>query len=89
MPDVAPTKTNLLRLRRDIAFASEGHELLSQKKDILTAELLALVDRARTVQQRMDDVLRSAFSSLRHSVVRLGRRAVQQTAAAARNGHTP
>ncbi len=88
MADVAPTKTNLLRLRREIAFASEGHELLGQKKDILTAELLALVDRTRTVEQQMDDLLRTAFSALQRSVVRLGRSAVQQTAAAATTRHT-
>lgn len=79
---VAPTKSNLLRLRRERSFAREGHQLLQQKKDILMAELLALVDRARTAQEQMDRLLRTAFSSLRNAIVRMGRNSVAQTAVA-------
>ncbi len=80
--DIAPTKTNLLRLRREHSFAHEGHQLLDQKKDILTAELLALVDRARTAERDMDRALAAAFHSLRNAIVQMGRNSVAQTAAA-------
>lgn len=79
---VAPTKSNLLRLTREYSFAREGHQLLDQKKDILTGELLALVDRARTAQQDMDRILAGAFESLRSAIVRMGRNSVVQTASA-------
>jgi V/A-type H+-transporting ATPase subunit D len=79
---IAPTKTNLLRLKTDHAFAKEGHGLLEQKKDILMGELLALVDRARIAQRNMDAALSEAFDSLRNALVRTGRNAVAQTAAA-------
>ena len=42
--NVAPTKTNLLKLRYDLMFAVQGHELLDQKRNILIVELLNLVD---------------------------------------------
>lgn len=79
---IARTKTNLLRLRREDAFAREGHQLLEQKKDILTTELLALVDRARTAEEQMDAVLLRAFDSLRNAIIRMGRNKVAQTAVA-------
>ncbi len=79
---IAPTKTNLLRLRQEYSFAREGHQLLEEKKDILISELLGLLDRARIAQQEMDKVLRGAFESLRNAIVRMGRNNVAQTAAA-------
>ena len=65
-----------------MAFARDGHGLLSQKKDILTGELLALVDRARAAEQKMQEVLAAAFDALRKAIVRMGRGAVSQTAPA-------
>lgn len=75
----APTKTNLLRLKAEDSFVREGHQLLEQKKDILTAELLALMDSARAAQEQVDDALGAAFQSLRRATVRMGREAVART----------
>lgn len=57
----------------------EGHRLLEQKKDILTTELLALMDRVRSAQEEMDNVLRAAFGSLQKAIVRMGRELVAET----------
>ncbi|GAB1455591.1 hypothetical protein MASR2M48_08980 [Spirochaetota bacterium] len=46
MKNIAPTKTNLIRLRDELKFAKMGHELLDQKRNILVLELLNLVDQA-------------------------------------------
>lgn len=79
---VAPTKTNLLRLRTERSFVREGHQLLEQKKDILVTELLALMDRTRNAQEQMDNVLLAAFESLQKAIVRMGREKVAETALA-------
>ena len=76
---VAPTKTNLLRLKTELAFVEEGHELLDQKKDILTTELLALLDRARAAEAATDSALAAAFQSLQRAMVRMGRSSVTTT----------
>jgi V/A-type H+-transporting ATPase subunit D len=70
---VAPTKTNLLRLKTELVFVDEGHELLDQKKDILTGELLALLDRARAAEAEADKMLAAAFKSLQSALIRMGR----------------
>ncbi len=77
---VAPTKTNLLRLKTEHSFVREGHQLLEQKKDILVTELLALMDRARNAQEQTDNVLLAAFESLQKAIVRMGREKVAETA---------
>jgi V/A-type H+-transporting ATPase subunit D len=77
---VAPTKTNLLRLRGEYSFVREGHQLLEQKKEILATELLSLLDRARLAEEQMDSLLRQAFETLRQSFLRMGRKRVSGTA---------
>ena len=41
--EMAPTKTNLMKVKRDLGFESEGWELLDQKRKILIVELLSLI----------------------------------------------
>lgn len=79
---VAPTKTNLLRLKREYSFACEGYDLLEQKRDILTTELLALVDRAGLAQEQMDNFLRGAFGTLHNALLRMGEKKVAETSLA-------
>ena len=56
---VAPTRTNLIRLKKELRFAQEGYEILDRKREALTGELvrvakegndllfLACIERAR------------------------------------------
>jgi V/A-type H+/Na+-transporting ATPase subunit D len=73
----APTKTNLLRLRNDLAFAQQGYDLLDQKRNILIIELLALVDQATDFQQRVEDALAKAYKALEEAVFDMGKLRVQ------------
>ena len=65
--EVAPTRTNLLNLRRDLEFAREGYELLEQKREILVVELKGLTARAVEAQKKVDEELERAFSALREA----------------------
>ena len=82
MPNVAPTKTNLLKLRQELAFAQLGHELLDQKRNILVIELLTLVDQTVDFQARIEKALAEAYSTLEQAVLRMGRLRVTQLAGA-------
>jgi len=70
---IAPTRSNLLKLKDDLAFANLGHELLDQKRSILVVELLTLVDQAVDYQNRVDVALEKASDSLQNSVMQMGR----------------
>ena len=82
MPNVAPTKTNLLRIRHELEFARQGHELLDQKRNILVLELLNLVDQAVDFQERVVKALEEAFRTLEQAVLRMGKLRVSHLASA-------
>jgi V/A-type H+-transporting ATPase subunit D len=70
--EVAPTRTNLLNLRRDLEFANEGYELLEQKREILVVELKGLTARAIEAQKKMDEELGKAFTALKEAELASG-----------------
>lgn len=67
------TKSNLMRLKDELAFASQGHELLDQKRSILVVELLTLVDQAVDYQTRVENALALASTSLQNTILHEGR----------------
>ena len=73
MRNVAPTKTNLIRVKGELKFARLGHELLDQKRNILILELLTLVDQAVDMQERVDKALTEAYRTLEEAVLRMGK----------------
>jgi V/A-type H+-transporting ATPase subunit D len=73
LPNVAPTKTSLLRVRHELEFARLGHELLDQKRNILVIELLNLVDQAVDFQDRVLQALQEAYRTLEQAVLRMGK----------------
>lgn len=82
MPIVAPTKTNLLRVRQELEFARLGHELLDQKRNILVIELLNLVDQAVDFQDRVVRALEEAYRTLEQAALRMGKLRVSNLASA-------
>ncbi len=71
--NIAPTRSNLLKLNDELKFAVLGRELLDQKRSILVVELLTLVDQAVDYQSRVDKALLSASHSMQNTVMEMGR----------------
>ncbi len=80
--NIAPTKTNLLKLKQEHKFAKLGYELLDQKRNILIIELLALVDQAADFQDRVERALANAYRTLEEAVMSMGKQGVHELAAA-------
>ncbi len=72
--EIAPTKTNLMKVKRDLGFANEGWELLDQKRKILVVELMGLIDRAVEAQNEVEKKLELAFEAVDQAMLRMGRR---------------
>ena len=70
--NVPPTKSSLLVVKRDLAFAEEGYALLEQKREILVFELMSRLQRARAVQKEVDDRMAAARGSLRAALASAG-----------------
>ena len=79
--DFAPTRTNLIRLKGDLAFLREGHDLLERKREILLLELKQRVSHAEEAQQKTDDALANAFKALREAQIASGIGGVTSAAA--------
>jgi V/A-type H+-transporting ATPase subunit D len=79
---VSPTKSNLLRLREELAFAREGKELLTQKREVLVMELLRLQDDARKAREELDDLLARSYRAFAEAVMLEGYDAVARLALA-------
>ena len=80
--NLAPTRSNLLKLADDLKFAELGHELLDQKRSILVGELLTLVDQAVDYEGRVVTALAEAQSSLSDAIMQMGRLRVGNLAGA-------
>ena len=80
--DIAPTKSNLLGLKRDLTFAREGFDLLDEKRQILVLEMMRHVERARRLQEEMDEAMAAAYREVREAVLGAGRRELAGLAAA-------
>ncbi len=80
--EIAPTRTNLMRIKEDLEFALEGHELLEQKRDILVAELQRFTGLATKAQQDVDAALAGAFQSLMEAKLATGVSGVESAARA-------
>jgi len=72
--EIAPTKTNLLKLKNELRFSEEGYELLDQKRNILIVELMSIIDTAKALQKEVDETFQKAYESLSNSVRSIGRR---------------
>jgi V/A-type H+/Na+-transporting ATPase subunit D len=79
---VVPTKSNMLKLKRDLSFAREGYELLEQKRQILVVELMALMDKTIEAQERMERSIAVAFEALKKDLLTTGRRNLGRVAPA-------
>ncbi|HOX39985.1 MAG TPA: V-type ATP synthase subunit D [Candidatus Brocadiia bacterium] len=80
--NIPPTKSNFLQITRDLDVATEGFDLLEQKRQILVLELMRYVSQAKTVQQDVDTKVAKAFEALRTAVVNEGVMNLNREAAA-------
>ncbi|MDC7123955.1 MAG: V-type ATP synthase subunit D [Spirochaetales bacterium] len=71
--NVAPTRSNLMKLKDELKFAELGYELLDQKRNILVIELLNLVDQAVDYESKVNASLNSAYDALQKSVLKMGK----------------
>ena len=70
--NIPPTKSNLLTVKRDLEFASEGFELLEEKRQILVLELMSRVERARAVQKDVDERMAAAHQAMKTALAVAG-----------------
>jgi V/A-type H+-transporting ATPase subunit D len=77
------TKTNLLRVKEDLALAREGRQLLDEKRDVILRELFSHMDEMRQTRREAAELLAQAYRALADACIALGRDQVARAALAA------
>lgn len=85
--NTSPTKSNLLALKRQLAFAEEGYDLLEQKRKILVYELMSRLNRAGDAEARMTAAAGRAFAALREATLDVGSAALDRAAVGVHMNH--
>ena len=70
---MAPTKSNLLRVKERLATAMEGYDLLEQKREILVMELMQKVEQVKLLEKEMDARIETAYPALKRMLIAAGR----------------
>ncbi|MEM2978617.1 MAG: V-type ATP synthase subunit D [Candidatus Hadarchaeales archaeon] len=86
MMSLSPTRMELLRLRRRIALARKGHDLLREKMDALVMEFFEVLRKIYEKRERAFEQLEKAHSSLSLCMASWGTAETEQAAREARKG---
>ena len=69
---VFPTKGNLLQSQKSLGLAELGYDLMDKKRNVLVREMMTLIERAKSVQNSIDDTYKKAYACLQKANLTLG-----------------
>ena len=75
--NIAPTRSNLLQQKSSLVFAREGYTILDKKREVLTMELLGMVNRAEEQQLKVTQLMEKAYNALELAWLTMGREKVE------------
>jgi V/A-type H+-transporting ATPase subunit D len=81
---LSANKSNLLRLREELSFASDGMNLLDEKKEALMSHIRALSTKSERVRASVNRALQETYRHHREALLMTGRMACEKAALAAR-----
>ena len=75
---IAPTKSALLNLRKQVRFLEDGHTLLERKRELLTRLVYQHIQEYRGLKETANDSLKQAYRWLTIAQLRMGDRIITQ-----------
>jgi len=69
---MAPTRSNLRKIRENLSFAYEGFDLLDHKREILMVEIMKNINRIKEVEDDFKNSINSLYASYRESAMETG-----------------
>lgn len=78
--NIAPTKSNLIAMKAQLATSQDGYELLEQKREILVMELMHMVEKVKLLEKDMDTIVNKAYPALKRMFMSIGGDRVEQIA---------
>ncbi|HOJ99496.1 MAG TPA: V-type ATP synthase subunit D [Termitinemataceae bacterium] len=71
--NIAPTRSNLLKIKERLAIAEEGYDLLEQKREILIMELMQTVEEVKLLERELAKRIETAYPALQRMLMVVGR----------------
>jgi V/A-type H+-transporting ATPase subunit D len=71
--NLAPTKSNLMRVKERLNIAQEGYDLLEQKREILVSELMRRLEQIKILERELDKRVETAYPCLKRMLITVGR----------------
>jgi len=78
--NIAPTKANLMTAQVALDFSKKGYELLDKKRNVLIREMMSFMDRAKIIQQKMQEIFKEAYKALIMANITIGINEVNEVA---------
>lgn len=70
--NIAPTKSNLLAVKEQLAVSVNGYELLEEKREILVRELMRLLERVKLLERGIDKLIAEAYPAFKKMLMQEG-----------------
>lgn len=70
--NIAPTKSNLLSMKEQLAVSTNGYELLEEKREILVRELMHMVQQVQLLEKDIEKAIQKAYPSFKRMLMRDG-----------------
>ena len=77
---IIPTKGNLIAIKKQLALAKLGYELLDRKRNIMLREMIALAGEAALIQESSNVAFEEAYQALRDANFSVGQSNVMDIA---------
>ncbi len=69
---IIPTKGNLIAAKRSLALCKLGYDLMDRKRNVLTRELMQLVEQAKSLRGSIQSIYVEAYAMLQSANITLG-----------------
>ena len=67
--NIAPTKSNFLAMKEQLAISENGYDLLEQKRELLVQELMHMVDKVKLLEKDIDSAVKEAYPAFRRMLM--------------------
>lgn len=78
--NIAPTKSNLLTMKEQLATAKNGYELLEQKRELLVQSLMHMVEKVKLLEKDIDKTVNQAYPAFKRMLMADGSDQVRRIA---------
>jgi V/A-type H+-transporting ATPase subunit D len=72
MPNIAPTKLNLINTKEFLSLARDGKNLLEEKKEVLLANILTVLKELKRVRAEFDELVKEIYRDFLYIKLFLG-----------------